>query len=693
MTMYTRRLGAVALTLSAGLMLSGFSTHSHFNQKPRWLDGITVTDYRDGDDLLTAGLGKSGLGSAAAPLPADPAAPTPAELRRLAIHANYRALIDTTNGGGYGRLYGPNIDLEGMDTLGEGMIPGTEYLAFARQLYGVRNVTMLVQLPDSFDAHRPCIVAAPSSGSRGVYGAIGTTGEWALKRGCAVAYTDKGTGAGAHELETNTVTLIDGTLADADDAADAAYFSTGLSAAERAAYLADHPNRYAMKHAHSGDNPERIWGRATIHAIEFAFYVLNEKFGTAGRNGKVKTVFEPDNTLVIAASVSNGGGAVLAAAEQAPRGLIDAVVAGEPQINLKHTQRIHVFRGSEEIAGPGKPLYDYVTYANLIQACAAIAPSNAGSPFLAFVVPALAANRCASLAAAGLVEGATTEAQAEDAAARLIAYGWEPDSALLHASHYGFAVSSAVSVTYANAYARADVRDNLCGFSMGSTSAAGLPAPPAASPMPTVWSLNNGIPPSTGINLIAEDSLTGPILEAFAVSASTGLADYNFDGAACLRDLLDDDAVRSGIRGASVRGDLKRTPTIIVHGRSDALIPVNHTSRAYLAANSRIEHDHSQLAYVEVTNGQHFDAFLGFPGFDTLFVPLHVYGGQALDMMWAHLTEGAPLPASQVVRTTPRGGSPGAAPAITLDNLPPILLEPAAGDAIAANRGTVVVPE
>ena len=34
---------------------------------------------------------------------------------------------------------------------------------------------------------------ATSSGSRGVYGAI-STGEWGLKKGCAVAYTDKGAG-------------------------------------------------------------------------------------------------------------------------------------------------------------------------------------------------------------------------------------------------------------------------------------------------------------------------------------------------------------------------------------------------------------------------------------------------------------------------------------------------------------------
>src|SRR5262245_38949392 len=161
---------------------------------------ISCMDY-DGatDDLLTAGLGKTGLQSPIAPAVTLPS-PTSAELRRLAIYNNYRALADMTATGGYGRLYGPNIDLNGSDSLGEGKIAGKECIAYADDGTGRRNVTMMVQIPDGFRADNACIVAAPSSGSRGVYGAIGTTGEWGLKRGCAVAYTDKGTGNGAHDL-------------------------------------------------------------------------------------------------------------------------------------------------------------------------------------------------------------------------------------------------------------------------------------------------------------------------------------------------------------------------------------------------------------------------------------------------------------------------------------------------------------
>ena len=64
-----------------------------------------------------------------------------------------------------------------------------------------------------------------------------------------------------------------------------------------------------------------------------------------------------------------------------------------------------------------------------------------------------------------------------------------------------------------------------------------------------------------------------------------------------------------------------------------------------------------------------------------------------IDRMYAHLTTGAPLPPSQVVRTTPRGGTPGQAPQITLANVPAIAQTPAAGDVITFANNTVTIPE
>ena len=65
----------------------------------------------------------------------------------------------------------------------------------------------MVQVPATLRrCAAPCIVVdVRSAAPRGVYGAIGTAGEWGLKHGCVVAYADKGTGSGVHDLATNTV--------------------------------------------------------------------------------------------------------------------------------------------------------------------------------------------------------------------------------------------------------------------------------------------------------------------------------------------------------------------------------------------------------------------------------------------------------------------------------------------------------
>jgi hydroxybutyrate-dimer hydrolase len=141
-------------------------------------------------------------------------------------------------------------------------------------------------------------------------------------------------------------------------------------------------------------------------------------------------------------------------------------------------------------------------------------------------------------------------------------------------------------------------------------------------------------------------------------------------------------------RTANLRGK----PAVIVQGRSDTLVPVNHASRAYYALNKSVEAN-SRLAYYEITNAQHFDSFLAFPGYDTRLVPTHRYFIQAMDIMWNNLKNGTAIPASQVVRTTPRGGTPGAAPAITAANVPAIAATPAAANAITFGSNTLTVPE
>ncbi len=177
---------------------------------------------------------------------------------------------------------------------------------------------------------------------------------------------------------------------------------------------------------------------------------------------------------MIASSLSNGGGAAVAAAELDTNGLIDGVAVSEPNVNLPANAAITVKRGSNTLLVSGKTLYDYTTVANLYQPCAALAPSVATAPGRAFVVTAFATNRCASLKAKGLLTSTTTDAQAEESLLALRAYGWEPEGAILHTSLAAFEVASAVAVTYANSLSRASVKDNLCGYSYASTTAAGV---------------------------------------------------------------------------------------------------------------------------------------------------------------------------------------------------------------------------
>jgi len=351
------------------------------NVAPPWLGDVRTTVYKEDDvtdDLLTAGLGKTGLGGLA-PVVTDPT--DAAQLRRLAIHTNYRAILDITPGGGYGTLYGPNVRSDGMITTDEGKIAGTEYIAYADDGSGRSNVTLMVQVPATFDPTKPCIVTGTSSGSRGVYGAIGSSGEWGLKRGCAVAYADKGSGNGAHYLQDNTINRIEGVRADATAAGSASNFTANITAAQRQQFNSNTPNRLAFKHAHSQLNPEKDWGRDTLRAIEFAFFVLNEQFGKPLPNGKKLRTIRSGDTVVIASSVSNGGGAALQAAEQDDDKLIDGVAVTEPVIQINPSQDPVIRRGSLPAYTAGsRPLADYFTFANLYQPCAALSTRAAGSP-------------------------------------------------------------------------------------------------------------------------------------------------------------------------------------------------------------------------------------------------------------------------------------------------------------------------
>ncbi|MDH5823486.1 3-hydroxybutyrate oligomer hydrolase family protein [Luteimonas sp. RD2P54] len=554
-----------------------------------------ASEHRGADDLLSAGLGPDGLRAMAPPPFADPENPTRAERRRRALWSNWRGIADLAPGGGYGEVYGSLAP-----------VPGREFHAMAT-LPGARHPhRVMLQLPDGFDQERRCLVVTASSGSRGVYGSIAVAGAWGLPRGCAVAYTDKGAGTDYFDLDGGLGVDADGGVAAAAQAAfapDAAEAATGV----------------AVKHAHSQDNPEADWGRHLRQAAEFALRTLDEALPQAAP-------FTFDNTRVIAVGLSNGGGAVLRAAELEGEWL-DAAVAGAPNVLA---------------AGEGaRALYDYTTEAALLMPCALAHPAALPKSPLSALAAGQRAPRCAALAEAGLVEGEDTPARARSAWERLRAQGWTEEALQAGALSVDFDLWRAVAVTYASAYGRYRAGEHPCGYGFAAQQPDFAPRPATAAERAAWWSDGSGIPPGGGVGI---------------VDPRAAAPDPALPGLRCLRALWDGagaDAarVRAGVEATRAGAPRRGLPLLVVHGLDDGLIPVAFSSAPYVAAARAAGRE---VSFWQVRNAQHFDAFLGLPDYAARYVPLLPYLYAALDRIDAHLDGAAAMPADATISPAPR---------------------------------------
>jgi hydroxybutyrate-dimer hydrolase len=313
----TARRAGGGLTILALACAAAATAHGS-DWLPAQIVGEPIRRVFDGqdDDLLSAGLGPEGL-RGPAPGFADPLAPTALELRRRAIWTNYRGLTDLSDAGGFGRLSGPRP--------GE-RIAGVEYLAAVRKPDGGGITTVMLQIPARFDAAKPCLVAVASSGSRGVYGALPTAGEWGLRKGCAVVHSDKGTGTGFQDLDSGTAYRID--LVATTDATDPLVTWRAEDTAALAAWRRTHPHRIAVRHAHEGVNSERDWGRYLLQAVQAAFTLLQREFPATNDRPAITR----ERTLVMASGISNGGNAVLRAVEADIGRMFDGAVVSEPNV-------------------------------------------------------------------------------------------------------------------------------------------------------------------------------------------------------------------------------------------------------------------------------------------------------------------------------------------------------------------------
>ncbi|MEN1727266.1 MAG: 3-hydroxybutyrate oligomer hydrolase family protein [Pseudomonadota bacterium] len=549
------------------------------------LVGVQITERRDGDDLVTAGLGLSGLTSTA-PAPSDSAAPSASSLRQLAFYSAWTGLAALNPAGGLGAVF---EDLP--------VVTGREFSTFRTLPDRNSPFRVVVQLPDQFDPTQACLVLAPASGSRGVYGAVPLVAPWALPRGCAVAYTDKGAGTDIHRYADNSGVGLDGRRVNAAETA------TGLTAPELDS--ADVADTVAISHAHSADHPEADWGRHVLDAAVFALDVLNAEFDDE---------LTPSTVQIIAAGLSNGGGAVLRAAEQDEQGLIDAVMALMPNITA-----------------PDAPhLYEYATEAALLQPCAlgdldSTMDMVLGNPLVA----AAGQQRCAGLARAGLIEAP----EPEQARQRLLERGFDEPALSLGAVNVILDVWRSVGVTYSSAYLRTGPLNMPCDYGYSAADA-------TDSQIASWWSSHTGIPPAGGVNLV------------------DGLADGRdlaLPGLLCLHQLYRDEGqtgeqLRAAIEATRASAQLPDIPVLVIHGQHDGLIPAALSSRPYVTQAREAGAD---IAYWEVANAQHFDALLAAPAAAERLVPILPFGWAGLDHVWSVLSQSEALGPDRDLLATP----------------------------------------
>lgn len=533
--------------------------------------GPLLTEHRGDDDLLTGGLGAAGLRSVQPPSVADAEAPTAAELRRRAIWTNWRGIADLAPGA-HGESYG-TFD----------PVPGREAHALLELDGSEQPHRVMLQLPDAFDAAKPCVLVAASSGSRGVYGAIALAGGWGLPRGCAVIYTDKGAGTDWIAYPDRRGHGLDGRRT-----------NEGVAAFE----LETAPSGMAFKHAHSGDHPESRWGEHVVQAARWGLQQIEAMLPD-------EAAYDANDARLIAVGVSNGAGAVLQAA-----GLdaidFDAVVAVSP----------NVWAGEG-----GRALFDYALEAAQWMPCALQDATFNTTPFARPGAGGIA--RCASLHAAGMVSASDMAGQAAESLARMRAAGWSDDAMQAGAISTALDLWRAVVAGYASAYLRTGPDDMPCGYRYALLDAEGKQRAAASTERALWWSDTAGIPPGAGVALLDPPD-------------TQNSSDPSWPGLRCLA------ALRAGTDRASVPLDeaMQATraarppadlPVYLLHGAADGLVPLAFSSKPYAEWVQRAP-NRLQVTWIE--RAQHFDAFVALPMLQGRYRALMPEAYAALETAW-----------------------------------------------------------
>lgn len=487
------------------------------------------------------------------------------------------------------------VDLRRWGYGSEIRIAGVEYIAHVKASERIPESSFLLQIPSTFDPSKPCLLVTAASGSRGIFGSLPTVGQWGLRQGCAVVSDDKGLGMRVTDPTGGWRLTASGRIEPIARAAS------------------PFPHALQMTHAHESFESEPNWGRLLLRSGKLALQLLSTEYPK-------RSAFTPKNTLIIAAGISNGGAAVLQALDADDAQFIDAAVASEPNIHLA-----------------GAPaLYDYATLHAMLQPCAILAENLTEVPLGIVVGMNLARHTdwCERLAQDGIVSGRDVASRASDARQRLLQSGIEPAALRLGAVNLQFGLWTSVAATYAQTYLRRGLNEPACGVSFTATDPGGQPRELQASERAALFSDGTGIAPTAGINIVARD----------ATGAWSTVNAASYDTARCLRSVSAD--ITNVTQTLIVRGRADQRPVIVLHGAADALIPIAHTSRRYAALTAG---RNPNFRFLEIANGQHFDAFLAIPGMEPAFAPMQPFLDRSLDDVYAFLTQRKTLPSSGIL--------------------------------------------
>ncbi len=591
--------------------------------------------YYDGrdDDLATAGLGLQGL-RGAPPSFSHPLSPSRQELRRSAIYHNIRQILSVDESLGFGRLYGRYM----VGAEGELRVPGYELVVPLRYSDHSIAATVLLQIPDSFDWERPCLAVGAASGSRGLYGAAGVIGMWALEKRCAVVVTDKGTGAAFFWPTENLAVNIDGSI---EAPNTASHFFTGVESALARAF----PHRVATKHAHNGRQEDRYWGDFVLAAVDIAFDLLRREFPD-------RPALHPRNTLVMGAAISNGGGAVLKAAERDTQRRFDGIVLSEPNIPVP-VGYTYQWQENGQIK---RHSTDYLVNVAFTQAlylpCAALFHDSSMMPAEAKAHwSATFSRRCGDLRNLNLLRGDSLREQSAESLRKLEEKGYSTNSNPLALMFSRNLTWNGLLMNYTYSLGGFTFDEHLCGLSYAHVDSHGRPKAMPLALKNHVFTQSSGMLPGVGITIINDNDTRGPH-SLLTTNWSEGVSDLGLKNMRCMGDYLESEPLQQALHALHVTGDLQGLPAIIVHGEADNIVQVKNTSRPYVVLNAKAE-AYSNVHYYEVNNAQHLDRIVAYPLFKQHFVPLQYYFESALDIMFAHLTDGTEIPSSRQVLAEP----------------------------------------